>query len=73
MENLDIAGLIAQLGFAAIFLWLFWVERKAHEKTRETYMNDLRTIAGLQQQLGFTNAVVSETKHRLTTQQEQLD
>lgn len=66
MENVDLTGILTQIGFAVIFLWLFWTERKAHDRTRDEYINDLKTIAGLKQQLGFTKTVVDDTKSKLT-------
>lgn len=66
MDNIDLTGIVTQLGFAVVFLWLFWTERRAHDRTREEYINDLKTIAGLKQQLGFAKTIVDDTKEKLS-------
>lgn len=46
-EISQIVQLIGQLGFSAVFLWLFVREMNNHERTREEYRRDLREIAGM--------------------------
>lgn len=47
MDELQgITAMIGDVGIWVAFFYLFVAERKAHEKTREAYRDDLRAAAG---------------------------
>jgi hypothetical protein len=47
MDELQgILGMVGDAGFWVVFAYLFINERKAHERTREAYRDDLRSAAG---------------------------
>jgi hypothetical protein len=43
----QIIEIFSNLGFSAVFLWLFVREMNRHDETRNEYHRDLREIAGL--------------------------
>lgn len=47
-----ITDLASTVGMWAVFAWLYISERKAHDKTRRLWNEDLRDIAGLKTTLG---------------------
>ncbi len=57
-----ITNLIQNLGLWAIFTWLYIQEKKAHDLTREKYVNDLREIAGMRQNLAMTQVYTKDAK-----------
>jgi len=47
MDELQgLTGMIGDVGIWVAFFYLFVAERKAHERTREAYRDDLRSAAG---------------------------
>ena len=52
MDDLtQIVDILSQLGYSALFLWLFIKEMRAHEQTRREHLEDLRDIAGMRSNL----------------------
>ena len=50
-----IIELVQSVGMWAIFAYLYVAEKRAHEKTRYEYRNDLREVAGLRARLLVPN------------------
>lgn len=64
---------VNSLGTWALFFYLYWDERKSHQKTREemtrreslardSHMHDLREIAGMRADLGRVARITQEIK-----------
>lgn len=47
----ELLEIFNSVGIWAVFALLFYQERKAHENTRNLWVEDLRDIAGLRQHL----------------------
>jgi len=44
-------SIVQSVGMWAVFAWLYITERKAHDDTRQRWLDDLRDIAGLKASL----------------------
>jgi len=44
-------SIVQSVGMWAVFAWLYITERKAHDETRQRWLDDLRDVAGLKASL----------------------
>lgn len=74
IEGLDIATIVAQLGFAAVFFYLYTRERQDRAEAQKELVMTLREIAGLRQQLARTENYVAgfHARERTTSDTQQI-